>query len=99
LSNVPDSAQRHRRRCTVLFEPYRSGNSLHGAPVQRIHKIPSKHWRSPAGGRPPLRERFRLGRCGSIAFHCLSVTRRQAIGFLLGSEEYSISTPCQQVLG
>lgn len=99
LRSTPFSAHWHSRRCTVLFEPYRSGNSLQGAPVHRIHRMPSKHLRSFAGGRPPVRERFRLGMCGSIAFHCLSVTCRQAKGFLLGLIRYSFSVVCQQVLG
>jgi hypothetical protein len=47
-------AQVLRRRWTVLFEPYISGNSLHGAPVQSIQRMPSKHFRSSTGERPPV---------------------------------------------
>jgi hypothetical protein len=46
--------QRASRSWTVLFLPYRSGSSFQGAPVQRIQRIPSKHLRSSAGGRPAL---------------------------------------------
>src|SRR5215218_5405390 len=47
------SAHSERRRWTADFEPYRSGSSLHGAPVQSIQSMPSKHWRLLSGGRPP----------------------------------------------
>ena len=99
LSNTPCLAHWHRRRWTVLLEPYLSGNSLQGAPVQRIQRMPSKHLRLSADGRPPLRERLGSGKCGSMAFHCLSVTLRQAMRLLLGLVEYSFCTSCQQVLG
>jgi hypothetical protein len=44
-SNVPSASQSRSRRQHVVGLPYRRGNSLHGAPVHRIHKIPSKHRR------------------------------------------------------
>ena len=75
------SAHSLKRRWTALLEPYRAGNSLQGAPVQRIHKMPSKHLRSSVGGRPPLGFGFRFGSCFAINSHCLSVTARQAIRF------------------
>jgi hypothetical protein len=53
------SAHYLRRRWTVLFEQYFSGNSLHGAPVKRIQRIPLNHFRSSTVGRPPFR--FRPG--------------------------------------
>ena len=67
------------RRWTVLLAPYRGGNSLHGAPVHKIHRIPSKHLRSSAGGRPPTRSFLRHGflRTGSCSWtraHCFSVS-------------------------
>lgn len=97
--SVPRAAPCVRRRCTALLDPYRLGSSLHGAPVQRIHKMPSKHWRSLRAGRPPRTCRFRFGSSASIRCHCLSVTARHAIGGLLGMESYEFPTPCQSVLG
>src|SRR5436305_6242672 len=91
------SAHSERRRWTALFEPYRSGNSLHGAPVQRIQRMPSNHWRSLSGGRPPRLSGLRLGSCASMNFHCLSVTARQAIEYLRDLVSYRIKTTCQPV--
>jgi hypothetical protein len=92
-SSTPESAHSERRRCTAVFEPYLSGNSLHGAPVQSIQRIPSKHCRSLSGGRPPFGLRFRLGRCASMSLHCLSVTARQAISLV----SYRTGISCQLV--
>jgi hypothetical protein len=83
-NRVSLAAHSARRLWTALFEPYRRGNSLQGAPVQRIHRIPSKHCRSLRRGRPPRRCGFWGGRCCAMTFHCLSVTARQAIGDLHG---------------
>jgi len=78
FSRVPSLAHFCKRRWMVLEGPYRRGSSLHGEPVQRIHKIPSKQLRSSKGGRPPVRSFFRHGRfrSGSSALtfsHCRSV--------------------------
>jgi hypothetical protein len=97
--STPDSAHVLSLRCTVLFEPYLSGNSLHGAPLQSIHKMPSKHLRSSAGGRPPFVRRLPLGSCSLISSHCLSVTARQAIENLRELVSYQTQTTCQTVLG
>ena len=97
FSSTSLSAHSARRRWTALFEPYLLGNSLHGAPVQRIHRIPSKHLRSSRGGRPPRRERFRLGKCCLMDSHCLSETARQAMDYLLDSVSYSTGFSCQPV--
>ena len=91
------SAHSLRRRWTALFEPYLAGSSLQGAPVHRIQRMPSKHWRSSSGGRPPLRERRRLGKCCFMSSHCSSVTARQAIGYLLDLVSYRASITCQPV--
>ena len=91
------SAHSLRRRWTALFEPYLSGNSLQGAPVHKIQRIPSKHLRSSRGGRPPFRLRRRLGKCCLMAAHCLSVTARQAIDCLLDLVSYSTGFTCQPV--
>ena len=84
LSSVPSSVHFSRRRWTALLEPYRGGNSLHCAPVHKIQRIPSKHRRSPNGGRPPLRSFLRHGffltGSRSLTFsHCASVTFLQAM--------------------
>src|SRR5215204_5977264 len=91
--SAPLSAHAERRRWTADFEPYLGGNSLHGAPVHRIQRMPSKHWRSLNGGRPPHRLRLRLGSCTSMSFHCLSVTARQAISLV----SYRTRISCQLV--
>ena len=84
FSNVPSRAHFCNRRCTVLEGPYRLGNSLQGAPVQRTHRIPSKQHRSSSGGRPPLRSflrqgLFRAGSCSLTFSHCRSVSFLQAM--------------------
>ena len=97
FSSTSVSAHSARRRWTALFEPYLSGNSLHGAPVHRIHRMPSKHLRSSRGGRPPFRERFRFGKCCLMDSHCLSETARQAMDYLLDLVSYSTDFSCQPV--
>lgn len=96
---TPLSAHSERREWTADFEPYLSGNSLQGAPVQRIHKIPSKHWRSLRRGRPPLALGLRLGSRASISLHCLSETARQAIAYLRDLVSYRNKITCQLVSG
>lgn len=93
------SAHSESLRWTELFEPYLSGNSLQGAPVHKIQRMPSKHLRSSSGGRPPFRGRLRLGKCCFMSSHCLSETPRQAIGHLLSLVNYSSFSNCQSVLG
>src|SRR5207244_762132 len=81
FSSVPSLAHWRNRLCTVLFLPYRSGNSSQGAPVRKIQRMPSKHFRALKRGRPPLRSLRRqgffraLGKCARILSHCLSVNR------------------------
>jgi hypothetical protein len=67
------------RRQHVVELPYRRGNSLQGAPVHRIQRTPSKHFRSSAQGRPPFAVALRAGTCSRIKSHCRSVNRRHAI--------------------
>ena len=98
-NSTPDWAHAFNLRWTVLFEPYRAGNSLHGAPAHRIHRMPSKHWRSSAGGRPPAVRRLRRGSCSTIRSHCSSVTARQAIKYLRDLTNYPAHITCQPVLG
>jgi hypothetical protein len=54
---------------------YSLGRSFHRAPVRRTQRIPSKHWRLSAGGRPPRLPGFHFGKCGSTLAHCSSVRR------------------------
>ena len=71
--STPVSCQSLRRRQQVDGLGYTSGRSCHRAPVLRTQRIPSRHSRSPRGGRPPLRLAGRGGICGLIFSHCLSV--------------------------
>jgi hypothetical protein len=99
FKRTPLSAHSLNRRWTADFDPYFSGNSLQGAPVHKIQRMPSKHLRSSSGGRPPYRERLRLGKCCLMSSHCLSLTARQAIGYLHDLVTYSSAFTCQPVLG
>jgi len=73
------SSHCRRRRQQVVELPYRGGSSLHGAPVQSTQRMPSKHRRGSARGRPPWGWRFSRGRCGRIRSHCASVSARHAM--------------------
>ena len=79
-SSAPQVSHCRSRRQHVLELPCRRGSSLHGAPVQRIHRIPSKQRRASAGGRPPFGRRVAGGRWGRTRSHCASVSWRHAIG-------------------
>jgi hypothetical protein len=59
----------------VLGDGYRSGKSRQRAPLRSTHRIPSKHARSSAGGRPPRGDRFRFGMKALICSHCSSLTK------------------------
>jgi hypothetical protein len=80
---TPASCQSLNRRQQVEGLGYSSGRSRHLAPVLRTQRIPSKHARSGAGGRPPFGLGGRGGINGLIFSHCSSVN----IGFraLIGS--------------
>ena len=80
--SVPFSSHSRNRRQQVVELAYRSGSSLQGAPVHKIHRIPSKHRRSLTRGRPPLGLGCTLGRCRETASHCSSVKLLQAIDHL-----------------
>ncbi len=81
-SNVPSSSQVRRRLQQVVGLAYLRGNSLQGAPVQRIQRMPSKHFRSSIWGRPPRSLARRAGKCSARRAHCTSVSFRHAIGVL-----------------
>jgi len=86
-SNVPSSSHCRRRRQQVVELLYLRGSAFHGAPVHRIHRMPSKHLRGSAGGRPPRGFRLRRGRCGAIRAHCASLSRPlNAMAHLLVSD-------------
>jgi hypothetical protein len=73
-SQTPSSSHCLSRRQQVAGEGNSSGRNRHAAPVWRIHKIPSKHARLGAGGRPRLSfRRLDFGSKGSTNCHCSSV--------------------------
>ena len=73
-SQTPSSSHRCSRRQQVEGEANSDGRKRHAAPVCKIHKMPSKHARFGAGGRPRLsRRRFGGGNSGPIRSHCSSV--------------------------
>lgn len=78
-SRTPFSSHSCNRRQQVLGLAYSFGSSLQGTPVQRIHRIPSKHFLSSARRRPPLGRGGEGGRCSFIFSHCASVKCRQLI--------------------
>jgi len=73
-NQTPCSCQRCNRRQQVEDEGNSSGRNRHAAPVCRIQRMPSRHARFEAGGRPRLSARRLLwGNKGSISPHCSSV--------------------------
>jgi hypothetical protein len=78
-SHVPSSNQPLRRRQQVEALGYSPGSARHCAPVQRIHKMPSKQRRLEMKLGPPLGERLGAGSIGSITFHCSSVSNLSAV--------------------
>lgn len=86
--SLSTSASYHslKRRQHVEGLGYRSGRSLHLAPVLSTHSIPSNTKRSSALGRPPFGPTGFLGMRGSIFFHCSSVryTTRLLTGLTSG---------------
>jgi hypothetical protein len=74
FSMTPERTQCWKRRWAVWYAPYRGGRSFHGAPVRRIHKLPSSTLRRSLHGRPrPSSRTGSGGRMGSTLFHCWSV--------------------------
>jgi len=74
VSHTSCSSQSRSRLQQVDGLGYSLGKSAHGAPVRRIHRMPSKTLRLSAQGRPPLLDFAGFGSKGSIFFHCLSVS-------------------------
>ena len=76
-----------RRRQQVAGDGYLSGRNRHAAPVCSTQRIPSRHARFEAHGRPRLSFRlFGSGNSGSIISHCVSVIRMYR--FLLTPEAH-----------
>ena len=74
FSQTPSSSHCLSRRQQVEGEGNSSGKNRHAAPVCRIHRMPSKHARFEAHGRPRLSCRRRGGgSIGSTSSHCSSV--------------------------
>jgi hypothetical protein len=74
LSQIPSSSHCLSRRQQVEGEGNSSGKNRHAAPVCKIHRMPSKHARFDAQGRPRLsRLRRGGGSMGSTSSHCSSV--------------------------
>src|SRR6266576_4683221 len=74
FSQTPSSSHCLSRRQQVEGEGNSSGKNRHAAPVCRIHRMPSKHARFDAQGRPRLsRRRPGRGNIGSTSSHCSSV--------------------------
>ena len=74
VSHTSCSSQSRSRLQQVDGLGYCLGRSAHGAPVRRIHRMPSKTLRLSAQGRPPFLDVLGFGSKGSIFFHCSSVS-------------------------
>jgi len=72
-SHTSCSSHCFKRRQQVAGDGYLSGKNLHAAPVCNTHRMPSRHARFDAHGRPRLSlRRFGSGSSGSIRSHCAS---------------------------
>jgi hypothetical protein len=75
-NQTPCSSHCRNRRQQVGPLGYSAGRSRHRAPVLSTHRMPSKHSRFAAQGRPrPSRLRFGAGKKYSINAHCQSLSR------------------------
>jgi hypothetical protein len=72
-SHSPSSSQRRNRRQQVEGLGYPSGRSAQGAPVRRIHRMPSNTSRLSRQGRPPFAPIAISGKRGPILAHIASV--------------------------
>lgn len=73
FSQISCSSQTFSRRQQVDGLGYLLGKSCQGAPVRRIHRIPSKTSRLSALGRPPREPGFSDGNRGAILNHWISL--------------------------
>ena len=75
-SQTPCSSHIRNRRQHVEPSGYPSGRSRQRAPVRKTHKIPRKHARLEAHGRPrPSWRRFGSGNNGTNTAHCSSLNK------------------------
>jgi len=79
LSQTPCSSQSLSLRQQVEGLGYRFGKSAQGAPVRRIHRIPSKTLRLSAQGLPPFLLGLGFGKSFSIFFHCSFVNFHRSL--------------------
>jgi hypothetical protein len=80
VSQISFSSQSLNLRQHVEGDGYSLGKSCHRAPLQAIHRMPSKTLRLSAHGRPPRLLLRNLGSNGSIFLHCRSVNIGPARG-------------------
>ena len=81
-SQMSCSSQSLSLRQQVEGLGYRFGKSAQGAPVLRIHRIPSKTLRLSAQGLPPFLFDFGFGKNFSIFFHCSFVNFHRSLAIL-----------------
>lgn len=72
FNQVPSSSHCFNRRQQVDGLGYSLGRAFHGAPVQRIQRMPSRHPREGRKLGPPFFDRFGRGMNGAIFPHCPS---------------------------
>ena len=89
-SQTPCSSHCFNRRQQVAGEGYLSGRKRHAAPVWSTHRMPSRHARFAAQGRPRLSlRRLGSGNRGSIFCHWASVSNSNR--FLLMQKAHQIT--------
>jgi hypothetical protein len=94
-NQIPCLSQSRSLRQQVEGDGNSSGKSCQRAPLRKIHKMPSKTWRSLARGRPPCGRGGRLGSKGRILSHWASVSNRpyRAIGPPTGAVHFRDPPP------
>ena len=78
-SQISCSSQNLSLRQQVEGLGYRFGKSAQGAPVRKIHRMPSKTLRLSAQGLPPFLLDFGFGKNFSIFFHCSFVNFHRSL--------------------
>ena len=79
LNHTSFSSQSCKRRQHVDALENSFGNSAHGAPVRKIHRIPSNTFRLPTLGRPPFLLAFGSGNNGAILAQRSSVNFQRVL--------------------
>lgn len=94
-SHTSSSSHCFNRRQQVAGDGYLSGRNRHAAPVCNTHRMPSRHARLDAHGRPRLSlRRLGSGNSGSINSHCASFNNSNR--FLLMQEENQTTSLSQK---